>query len=318
MPYVLIGIIASGVLVAMTMLNSPYGLTSLEYTKVTMHILPTQGANELIRGSFSSPDEYLGILFIPFRTSSPLPESPVEFRLYNKSTRSLVHSHEYVAKNFSDKPLFPFGIPVITKSKEVEYEFVIEAVASGSGLHNLQLDPHQDISTIHLFDRRELKRNNILDFFFNKVVQTFSILTFKPIALMLIGSLMFPYLIRFLIQVGVIGRTTSENRALWILTNVLAIAVLVLVPRAISDGVYVLWILFYTFITVKLKNSIKSHYQWALTLLVLCPTFLMLSDELRAEKSAIFVFFFLCFGVGHELITVFRFPSRYNQTDETT
>ena len=317
-PCLFLGFIASCVLIVMTIINSPYGLTSIEYNEIKLNDLPTKNDKELVRGSFVSPNDYLGIFFVPFKKIKSLPETPISLKVYEKSSRRLVHTHTYVAKNLTDKALFPFGIPTITQSKGIEYEFVISSDGQNSKLHSLKLDLNDKIETVHLFDRRKLSRHNIWGFLTQKLFISLKLLTAKPFVVVLLGSLAFPFVLWALAKVGLIASVIAQSHLFWVLGIILFTTVLILTPRPISDGIYIFWIFMYLAVSIFLKQGTRTHYLWALILLLLCPLFLAFSDDLRAEKSAILVFFFLCFGVGHEFINIIRFPSRYNEADELT
>jgi hypothetical protein len=296
------------------MANSPYGLTSVEYNGLRLQNLESRNTKEIVRGSFTSPDAYLGIFFIPFQNKKPLPEVPVELRLYEKISRKLVHKHIYTAKNFSDKPFFPFGIPTVVRSQGVEYEFSIQTTEESPYLNGLSLDRYHTVNTVHLFDRRELRRDNIMQFLIHKTAMCFVLLTPTPFVIIFMGSIIFPFLLWILSKFGIVDTIISQTKYTWLLGNTLLIAVLILIPRNINDAIYVFWAFLYIVASLFFRRPTKSHYLWALLLLLLCPLFLTFSDELRAEKSGIIAFLLLVVGVGQELISVFRSATIHNET----
>lgn len=315
------GLIACIGLLFMTVLNSPYGLTSVEYLNVSyQNITPVIKNEVLLRGEFTSPDNYLGIIYIPFKTSVQQQEIPVVFNLYDKKTNNIVHSHEYVAKNFSDKLLFPIGIPPIRTSRKIDYIFEIRKVNASDKVGGLTLDPSKKISTIHLFDRREMKRNNIVSFVTAKLTTSVENVALWPFLLILLGSATFPLVVQIFVRIGVLKAIERRITIFLWLVQILTLSTYILIPKQVNDAFYTLWIVFHLGISYLIKSKPKIHYYWALASLLMCPIFLFFSDELRAEKAAIFVFFFLTFGVFQEIYLEVRknFHKKNNYEDTQT
>lgn len=311
------GVIASGLLLALTVFNSPYGVSSIQYSNVPLKSEKVKNNSELIRASFLAPNNYLGVFFVPFTKTKPLPEVPLTLRLYDRKSGKQIHTHTYVAKNFSDKSFFPIGIPTITQSGNKIFEFSISKEANSTNLEGLKLDVTKQTSTIHLFDRRELRKNNFLSFLIQKTVTSMQVLNWWPFVLITLSSAIFPFIAALLVKFGVFGIRILSSKALWMFLLGLLTFVLILVPYTLADSLSMIWIIGYLVYVVRTRPQTKYHYIWALGFLVLCPLFLSVGDEVRAEKSAIFVFFFLCFGVGHEIMSMFRHPERYNQANDS-
>ncbi|MEI6327554.1 MAG: hypothetical protein WCO78_05585 [Candidatus Roizmanbacteria bacterium] len=74
----------------------------------------------------------------------------------------------------------------------------------------------------------------------------------------------------------------------------------------ITDTAYLWWIGSYIFISLVLRVDARMQYLMALIALLYAPYFLYFEKEAIAEKMAIFTYFYLCFGVFTDGVTMFR------------
>lgn len=74
----------------------------------------------------------------------------------------------------------------------------------------------------------------------------------------------------------------------------------------ITDTAYLWWIGSYIFISLVLRVDARMQYMMALVALLYAPYFLYFEKEAIAEKMAIFTYFYLCFGVFTDGVTMFR------------
>lgn len=312
-----LGICACVGMLFMTMLNSPYGLTSIEHTNVEYQNRETQiSTNVVVSGVFTSPNNYLGIIYLPFTISEKLQEIPLRFLLSEEETGKILHSHGYVAKNFSDEPFFPIGIPLIQNSKNIKYRFEIVTQDERIKVPRLSMDESKMISTIHLFDRRSLRRGNIWGFLKDKVTSSMVSVGLRVFLLILAGSFLFPFFIQTLVNTRLIRAFGEKVTLLLWLVQGLTIAVILLIAKQVNDIFYLLWIILYLAIAHRLKLKPKDHYYWALSTIVMCPIFLTFSDQLRAEKAAMLTFYFLLFGLVQEFYVEIKRNLKHKKYDQ--
>lgn len=74
----------------------------------------------------------------------------------------------------------------------------------------------------------------------------------------------------------------------------------------ITDTAYLWWIGSYVFISLVLRVDARMQYMMALIALLYAPYFLYFEKEAIAEKMAIFTYFYLCFGVFTDGVTMLR------------
>lgn len=126
-------------------LNSDINPNIISYNHSVGSVIQDGGG---IRGEFTAPSNYLGLLTIRFDNKEIIEKKSL-FRIKEKSSDSWYHTSSIEAIQYNIKPLYAFGLPSIADSKNKTYEFEISLpnyVPSDSGL---TLSTYQPIITSH-------------------------------------------------------------------------------------------------------------------------------------------------------------------------
>lgn len=313
----LLGVIACFAIVTITVISSEYGITSLEYTKIQWSEVPVRKTKEIARLQFTSPDDYLGIIYLPFKKSQPLTDVPVTILIINTESERIVHYHEYSAKSFSDKPYFPVGLPVVKDSKNRRYQVVI--LNSSSKPMKIDFDGSKLIDTVHLVERNNLNRNSVVEFIKAKIitsVQKIGLWLYVPI---------FAVCNAFVLVIFLVFKLTKRNiqklsyTSLLFFTQMISTGVVITIPSKIPDVFILVWLILLVFCSRSLGYGPKNHYIFAGFLLFFCSLPLVFFDIDRAYNATSMVFLLILTGFTEELwqqVNITQFFNKYVKNNQ--
>lgn len=299
----LIGIVAYGALLIIMIVVFPYGFSNIEYSRVPWKKEPLRSELELIRVTFTSPDQNLGIVQLPLVKSYDPDSVPILFKVEDVVTNQIIHQQIYQSSLLTNVSEFPFGLPTINNSLDRQYALVLQTIQTGTK-PSIRLDTNSRyVASIHQYDKTQLKEKsaNMMRFILTKVSTTQQIVGWSSLILLVATSLVYPLGVLYFTPMHALRRA-SEQTIFALLVQIQMIVVLLLVPNLISDGVYMVWFLLYLLISYWGGTSLRSHYLWALILLVASPFLLLLTEVIRAENASVLAFFLLCTGVGIETV----------------
>lgn len=299
----LIGIVAYGALLIIMIVVFPYGFSNIEYSRVPWKKEPLRSEPELIRVTFTSPDQNLGIVQLPLVKSYDPDSVPILFKVEDVATNQTIHQQIYQSSLLTNVSEFPFGLPAINNSLDRTYALVLQTIQTGTK-PSIRLDTNsQYVASIHQYDKAQLKAKttNMMGFILTKVSTTHQKAGWSSLIVLVISCLAYPFVLQYFTPRHALRRA-SEQTIFALLVQSQMIVVLLLVPNLITDGVYAVWFLLYLLLSYFGSISLRSHYLWALSLLVASPFLLLLSEVIRAENASVLAFFLLCTGVGMETV----------------
>jgi hypothetical protein len=298
--------------------GSPYGLYSLEYRDVPFTLEGKHTSDELARLTFRSPWDVLGIVVLEFDSVTIPSDDRVVLELYRDGADTPFHVHPYVIKNFYDLPKFPFGLPLQKNSKGATYLMVLRYGDDRDSRQRLKLMPLR-LHTVHFTTKSELFANKelLLHFMYNKTV------TLVPPGLLplfgfilLVAGISHKVLLYFLLKfgggfntilghvIGGIGITVRCPNTLQrislghVMRGAVVIVfastmVFVLSSYPIRDRWYAIWVFLYIVCVRYLRLPSETHFALALAGFVVFFALTLLGDTPRAEKAAVFVYFWM-------------------------
>lgn len=273
-------------------LNSDINPNIISYDHPVKNIIQNNGG---LKGEFTAQNNYLGLLTIRFDNKDIIEKNSV-FKIKEKISNTWYHISNIDAVQYNIKPLYTFGLPTITDSKNKTYQFEIVLSDYVSGDPNLMLSAHKPIVTsqyvypwkVFLKDRHAL-----LGFVQRKISyqlhSPFAPWVFFAYSLPLIGYLIYAFMLHKYIPLSISLKPIALIALLGISIDVFVLQnnydILALILSLI-------WILGIFFHKVRPQTSILM----ALILLIWCPFFLIAHMEWVAEKSANWVFIFATIG----------------------
>ena len=299
----LIGIVSYGALLIIMIVVFPYGFSNIEYSRVPWKREPLRSELELIRVTFTSPDQNLGIVQLPLVKSYDPDSVPILFKVEDAATNQTMHQQIYQSSVLTNASEFPFGLPAIKNSLDRKYALVLQMMQTGTKLSIVLDTSNQYVASIHQYDKAQLKGKitNMMGFILTKVSTTHQKAGWSSLIVLAISCLAYPFVLQYFAPKQTL-RQTSDQTIFAQLVQSQMVIVLMLVPNLISDGVYAVWFLLYLLLSYFGGISLRSHYLWALILLVASPFLLLLSEVIRAENASVLAFFLLCTGVGMETV----------------
>jgi len=128
-------------------------------------------SGDTIRGEFRAKENNLGIISIRFSTFNRISSDAFTFRIKEKGKKEWYYVNAYKSKEFGGYDLFPFGFPIISKSKDKSYIFELESLR-GEPRNAVAIDTTvPSVITTHKFSRGELLSNKkiLLQFILKKI-----------------------------------------------------------------------------------------------------------------------------------------------------
>lgn len=140
--------------------------------------------NNIVSGEFTASDNNLGIVSIGFLGSEKKvsydDEDVLIFKIKEKGQNQLWYSGKFRSGAISGEPIYPFGFPVISKSKGKIYQFSIISL-HGNKQNAVSLSMHEPILTAwYVYPKHELLSNKklLLIFLYKKLIDSFTNLYF--------------------------------------------------------------------------------------------------------------------------------------------
>lgn len=294
----LILFISALALSAVYFLNSDINPNVISYDHLVENVVHTSGG---VRGEFTARNNYLGLLTIQFDNKDIIEKKSV-FRIKEKNSAEWYHASNIDTIQYNIKPLYTFGLPVITDSKNKTYQFEVSILDYVPGEPSLELSNQVPIITSRylfpwkvLFSDKDIMFEFLLQKISYQLQSSYAPWVFLAYFLPSIGYILYitilykyfsitfhvkPFLLIILLGVGIDVFVLRNNY------NLLALAL------------GLMWILLIFFHKVKPQTSILI----ALILLIWCPFFLVAHMEWVAEKVANWVFIFISIGFVQYLL----------------
>lgn len=297
-------------LLIITMVILPYGFSSIEHPYIGWRMESLRDKDELIRVTFTSPDHNLGIVKLPLLKSFTLTSVPLLFKVEDAATNQIIHQQVYQSSLLTNVGKFPFGLPTIRNSNGRRYVLVLQMIQAGTKPPIALDTTNPYVTSIHKYDRTQLSANksNIARFILMKVSAAHQKAGWTSFAVLITVCLAYCLGRQYFVQKHILDQVPNPTFFALFLQSQM-IVVILLAQNLISDGVYVVWLSLYLFLTYFGNISVRYHYLWTILLLLASPFFLFVSDATKAENASVIAFFLLCTGVGME--TVWKIKSVY-------
>lgn len=238
----------------------------------------------------------LGIVAIRFQTFGRINDDTLIFRLREKGELDWSYTANYKTDQFQDRELFPFGFPIIAKSKGKIFQFEIES-KFGSESGHVKVDSLLPV----VISQYQYNLHNI---------NLISSRGFKYLILKvgnLVGSLSLVYPIIFYL----LPLLFYTFRGYLIILPFVFVAIHR--PLSIPQPVYWESVYIVSWIICLLKNKLPPKTNLIAALLALSYSIFQLIENNYplAEKGAYWVFMFLLLACFHNLITSGKHPKRF-------
>lgn len=306
-------------------------------------ISPSRGdlyAGQTLRGEFVAKENNLGAVAIRLHNFNGkeaqlrikrVPEDEIIFRFKEKNSNKWYYEHVYSGGQFHELEYFPFGFIPIADSKNKSYVFEIYSRngEEGNVLSISNKQPH--IITQYQFNRQELIGNNdmLIDFVLKKMIYAFSHLEFYFVVFIFLLPFVFHFIwISFLKEYlsapfkritkkmsETLSPLLGKSQLMPYLEEMTIFDVLIIVGL-IFDILFIehsnvlitiTLLLLWLFNVLVRKVDSTPNFGIALVFLIICPILYAFTNEIGAEKAAVWVILFLIFGAVH---TLFQLPAR--------
>lgn len=240
----------------------------------------------------------LGIVAIRFQTFGRINDDTLIFRLREKGNPDWYYTANYKTDQFQDRELFPFGFPIIAKSKGKIFQFEIES-KFGSESGHIKVDSllpvviskyQYDLHNINLISSRGLK---YLTLKLSNLVGNLSLV--YPIIFYLL-PLLFYIVLRLS---SILWKRMGSYLIIFPFVFVAINRPLLLPQPAYWESVFIVsWGIYL------LKNKLPPETNLIVALLALCYSIFQLIENNYplAEKGVYWLFLFLLLACFHNLI----------------
>lgn len=277
---------------------------------------------EIVSGEFQARENNLGIVSVKFKLFDRprfKDEDTLLFRIKEKGARDWYHQNSYMDGLMYEVPIFPFGFPLISDSRDKTYYFEIESLR-GNENNSVAVSNKGQI----IFSKYYVPKDVLL----SSSDEFASYITRKFVSSLLTTDLRFSSfiyllpLIFYLILISPFGKQivnpafrkiykpfipfvkVLEKYVVPYLSLILLFVILtdIFFVQVVNDMVYVvvgaLWVILLRI------NKIKSYYSYVLILFLisLTPLFIFIKEPQIAEKCIVWGYMILIFAVLQSII----------------
>lgn len=261
-----------------------------------------KGQKVVIR--FKADQDNLGIFSVRFHTFERINDDVVVFRIKEADSKNWYYENKYLTDQFQWDELFTFGFPIISDSKDKEYIIEIESL-NGSYNKAVAISKKHPVAEAQFkFNKNSLlqDQNSLAEFLYKKVINSIGSGTFIFKSLVFLLPLI--YYIFWLFR----SKFKVEHKY-WLLTTFTFILYLyILLVPTINRDVHLYFLIFWFISIFFLKLESSVSFLFALIYLITTAILVFLDYENSAEKSAIFVYFFLLSATFQLMYEHFKEP----------
>lgn|GEM_PF-1134638 len=286
-------------------------------------------AKDAVSGTFKATEDNLGIVSIKFQTFIRPPfkdEDKILFRIREKGARDWYYESVYRDGLIYDLPVFPFGFPKITNSKNKEYYFEIESL-NGNWSNSIAISRNGQIlfskyqfsKARLLHDKKELiifALKKFLSAIYTTDVRFSSIIYLLPLVFYIIWISPFRRFVygEILKSIGKSIKKHKDNKIIMVLVPVFKVIKNILIynidwivvcivlldifiVQVNNDIVYVVTVAVWIATLRAYKLSNKLTFLFGLSLLVLSPILLTMREQSLSEKATVWAYMFIIAGI---------------------
>jgi len=265
--------------------------------------------NDIISGKFKASDNYLGIISVRFNKENLSGDSV--FQLKNVLEEDWYHTATISAEQYNTLPFYPFGFPVIEKSKDQTYQFQIKLLSGNRGLSLSREEPV--LVTNYAYPKEILLKNPslLIEFIRNKVGyyvnnnnswKVFLLYSLPLIFYILYFSILHKFISRK--NKLIAGKFIKNLMKPSIIIPIILMAVDIFIVRKYSDNITSLLTLLWMFAVITYRIDARISFGLALIFLIFCPFLLSVTMVWIAEKSAIWAYMILVVGTFQSIFDI--------------
>jgi len=275
---------------------------------------------ETIYGEFKANENNLGIISVRFNTFARINDDVLIFRIKEKNAKKDYYDNFYKVDQFQPDELFTFGFPIIKESKNKTYEFSLTST-KGRFKNAVAISPINPIVvTKYQFTKSELLSDKKLFIihFWKKFLNSFTSIDFFVSSLVyLLPFVLYvfwiyqvkPFLIFFSVKHPEFKYVVKLNLIVAYLLGLIIVNIFFV--RQLSSVLSTL-ILLVSWIVISKRYSLKSNttFLLALCFLLLIPLFFIFNLFDVAERSAVWLYYFLIIGIFQQYV----FPNKVSNS----
>lgn len=242
--------------------------------------------------TFTSKDDYLGIVSINFDQRNKITSGNMLFRIKEVGDREWYYENIYDVRQLNDLSFYPFGFPIIDNSDGKNYEIEVELTETHSKYAELKLSKNSPaITTLHKYPKEPLieSRASFAAFLYKRV------LNIIHNNYQLFGSVicLLPF-ISYLFRLILNRRHFTKALIIIIVATILIDTILIF---QFFDMAYVTIAVMWHLLLRKVKNPSKYSYEVGFGLLGLSTVAQIVGSTNIVEKSASWAFMFFVTGL---------------------
>ncbi|HUQ85185.1 MAG TPA: hypothetical protein VM077_02575 [Candidatus Limnocylindrales bacterium] len=251
--------------------------------------------NDTISGQFKASEDNLGIIsirFIPQKQVDFDDEDSLVFRIKEKKAKEWHYQGTYSSGGIFGVPMFPFGFPTISDSKNKTYIFSITS-QHGTRKNAVKLSRKEPaLISMYVFPKNKLisDKRLFVNFFYKKLINYFSNLELLASSTVYLSPLLFYLFTHLLVRKTTLGK----------IHTIPIIPLLIVLAASINIdlilGIFLSFIGFWI-ITVIL-NKIESRVSFLFALLFFCLSLIsvILKSQQLGSRFSNWTFIFLAVG----------------------
>jgi len=267
---------------------------------------------ETIHGEFKANENNLGIISVRFNTFARINDDVLIFRIKEKNAKRNYYENIYKVDQFQPDELFTFGLPVIKESKGRIYEFSLTST-KGVLKNAVAISPINPIVvTKYQFTKSELLSDKkiFITHFWKKFLNSFSNIDFFVSSLIyLLPFVLYifwrypvkPFLIYFSVKYLKLKYIIKFNFVVAYLLGLIIVNIL-FVRQLSSDIATIILIASWIVISKWFSLKINTTFLLALSFLLLISLFSILNFLDIAERSAVWLYYFLIIGIFQQYV----------------
>ena len=216
---------------------------------------------ESIVGEFTAKEDNLGILSVHFAQKKQVAydnQDVIVFKIKEKGARTWLYQNRYHSNAIAGLPLYPFGFPVFTNSKQKTYIFSITSL-NGNKTNALDMNNKEPVLVSrYVFSKRALLANKkkFIGFLIKKFITSFTDIPF------LIGGMVYllPFFL-YLIWIGIFEKIRGEKYHLLFIMPLLILLAMALHIELLIGFFYALigfWVI--TIIAYNVESSVSFFF----------------------------------------------------------
>lgn len=268
--------------------------------------------NKPIKASFKAQENYLGIIYVRFIVDKESAQDLL-FTLREKGSKQALFAQKYNSGQFYYLPLYPFGFPIITDSKDKEYEIEIRLLSDAIANHPILIsDVEPVVISSYKFPQEILAKDYKLlsQVAYRKIIsiiqsthhQKVSLFFFSPFIAYMIVSLFFGKLLKPVIETYFKKDIEYFNEPI-IRGFLLLLGLYSFLITGIHEQTLALFFILLLITDAARHITHRQLFMLGCVYLILSPIQLLAELDVMSKKMTVISYFFFVFGTIHLMIS---------------